>query len=722
MMKTKNLLFSFLVTLFFIQLASAQIYVKHDAAGSNNGTSWANAYTDLQTAFNGAQEGSQVWVAAGTYTPVILGDTVEAFFSFFKDLEVYGGFVGTETTLSERDWMTNETILSGDHLGNDAPGNFEMFRGDNSKHVMWFTDTLTVATILDGLTISHGNTEGSTSADDNRRAGGILTYSSITVRNCLFTQNYGYFAGGLYLRGNSDVPNVITNCRFIQNNAFQGAGIYMNSPAAVITDCAFNMNISNSLGASIYNNTSDGSIIRDCTFTQNTSLDSRAGGIYCRNTPTRIVACTFDRNRAAASTGAAIHIRNADDETRVVTVNVDSCIFERNESNWGGAVGVYDRFAAGNFTNCTFNLNSANVSGGSSTNGFGATSTFRNCTFTQNSADQGGAIYNQNDSSTINIIDCLFDQNEAVARGGAIHVAGDNEPTNGQPIPQLNIMRSTFFSNTALEQAGAINLSNANISVDNSLFALNFVINTDGIGGAISLNTSDTIETVYSIINSTFTLNTADIGAGISNWLADETGTTTLTVQNTIFNNPDGDNYVIEAGMPTIVSAGGNLSSDNSLLTIFTNTDDLNNTAPGFIDPYGDFRLMDLSPCVNTGINAGASATDLDGNPRLGRVDKGAYENQNVVGVHNALTQNFGSLEVFPIPAVNTITFSIENNWKGNINAEIVDTKGRVVLIQTFDKSSPVLQQELNIEELNQGVYFLRISNGVNISVRHIVK
>src|SRR5690349_3090286 len=78
------------------------IYVRASAAGSNDGTSWTNAYVSLQAALEDADNGDEIWVAAGTYTPAVPPGPRSVAFELNRGVALYGGFAGTETGLEQR--------------------------------------------------------------------------------------------------------------------------------------------------------------------------------------------------------------------------------------------------------------------------------------------------------------------------------------------------------------------------------------------------------------------------------------------------------------------------------------------------------------------------------------------------------------------------------------------------------------------------------------------
>ncbi|MHC4867978.1 MAG: right-handed parallel beta-helix repeat-containing protein, partial [Planctomycetota bacterium] len=104
-------------------------FVDEDATGDNDGTSWGDAYTDLQDALAEANstDKDEIWVAEGTYEPNA-SDRSKSF-ELVQNVGVYGGFAGTEFARHQRDWGKYETILSGD-IG--TPNS----TSDNSYHVV----------------------------------------------------------------------------------------------------------------------------------------------------------------------------------------------------------------------------------------------------------------------------------------------------------------------------------------------------------------------------------------------------------------------------------------------------------------------------------------------------------------------------------------------------------------------------------------------------------
>ena len=704
----RNSRFCLLISICFLSIhVSSQIHVDLNAMGANNGSSWADAYTDLTVALNASNVGDAIWVAQGTYYPGNDMQVRDTFFTLPHDLELYGGFNGTESALDERDVELNKVILSADYLGNDIENNFTSNKEDNALRVMLVSEIITSNTIIDGFTFANGWTEGGSSSGNARRGGGILCYGSPKIRNCTFKQNFGWFGGGLYPRVSDAVATEISNCVFENNRAGFGGGLYINQDAVTMTDCTIMDNSAENSGGGIYNNSTDGRI-SSCTIVGNTATGSRGGGIYHESNDTPYTSCIFSDNTAGTSTGGAIHIASFDENFSWPLF--EDCSFINCQANWGGAISIYNTNTTATLRNCVIQNNNAFANGGGFHTGFGGKVIAENCEVTSNTAVRGAAFNSQNDTSAVTVIESIINDNRG-SNGGAFQLTSDD--TVDTQLPLLTIDRSIISANFADVQGGAINILNADLSIDNSLIIENVNTSQTGAGGAISINAFSDRFIDAEIKNTSFYGNVAvsTIGGGIAHF-TDATGVSVLSLQNNIFGGSLGMNYAIEDGNPTVESRGGNLSDDNSMSGFLIGTNDTNEEFPEFVDVGSlDFHLNSNSPAINTGIDQGASLVDIEGNPRQGTVDKGAYEYQGLVGLQEILDSK-SQLKLFPNPAKESLSFQLDNNWTGKVMVQINDSSGRLKQQYQIGKSDTLFESQVALEGLEQGMYFLVVKSG----------
>ena len=251
----------FVLCLGIFQFAQTQTFVDLNAAGANNGSSWTDAYTDLQTAIDSTASG-EIWVAQGLYVPSDSDLTVS--FVLKDNIQLYGGFDGQETTLAERDYLNNLTILSGD-MGQDdlnpiADTTTDIV-GQNSLHVVVVPGGLGPNAILDGFVITAGTANG---ASIDGRGAGLICFSTINpnqfyIRNCLFQGNESSDRGGgasLSGQGGIIIDYTFENCSFRNNTALGtfGGGLYSAGGSSggqhkpLITRCSFFGNFAETLG------------------------------------------------------------------------------------------------------------------------------------------------------------------------------------------------------------------------------------------------------------------------------------------------------------------------------------------------------------------------------------------------------------------------------------------------------------------------------------------
>ena len=211
-------IFLFCTLLLMVSSVRSQVFVKHDAIGANNGSSWQDAYKELDSAINHTASG-QIWVAAGTYKPKI---RVEGYgfktFMLSKQIALFGGFAGYETQLSQRDVTHNITILSGD-VG------VEGYDDDNTPRVVSLQgNNVDSNTILDGFTITKCHYKDYQGYSYENGAVYIYSYGNPIVRNCIIRNNVGHTGGGIFAAG-GDAR--IENNLITENSAYEGAGIFL---------------------------------------------------------------------------------------------------------------------------------------------------------------------------------------------------------------------------------------------------------------------------------------------------------------------------------------------------------------------------------------------------------------------------------------------------------------------------------------------------------------
>ena len=213
------------------------IYVNHAATGTGDGTSWSNAYTDARTAFISAPNSSQIWMAKGKY--IRIGTNRNAVFGWeTENISLYGGFSGdgTETSIQDRDWVNNKTILSGD-LGNDNdPSNnaYHVFMGPlgNINQPIHYA-------YINGIIIQDGNANGSGSTKTGRMGAGVLLWSYVTnvkFENCVIQNNTA--VGGAGIHASSEGRELylnMTNCRLTNNTARVGAPFLFHTDGKNLT-------------------------------------------------------------------------------------------------------------------------------------------------------------------------------------------------------------------------------------------------------------------------------------------------------------------------------------------------------------------------------------------------------------------------------------------------------------------------------------------------------
>jgi hypothetical protein len=464
----------FLMLLAFCASAgAATMYVDDSATGANNGTSWANAYTSLQTALGAANASDTLLVAAGMYKPDASDRTV-SFNITDAGLSIQGGYEPKNVVSGEvpRNPAVYQTILSGDLNGNDIalpplgvgsnyfllaeecwpgqhwPGNSPPHPGgsdshtENTEHVV----RVNAANVtLDGLTIKGGNTYASA---ETYGGGMIVSAAGLTMLNCTITENFARNGGGMWINAIGGGSVTLTNVTISQNTcSWEGGGLMCDGGATLVVDgCIISNNTVESCegneAGGIKFGTASGTMtasFSDCLFTMNASPECLvAAGLELRGGSNSLVElhnCVFIENWT--NDGNTIWLWGDSGPTSAILRAYNTLVVKNmaNNKNTYGACGVGVWGGTFEATNCTI---AGNTHLGKQAGGVGiykpnnAVINLKNTIVWGNSGCEM-RVWPGNHSGTItaSYCDIEYDPNNAFVNGGGniasnpMFVAGD---------------------------------------------------------------------------------------------------------------------------------------------------------------------------------------------------------------------------------------------------------------------------------------------------------
>ena len=465
-------------------LATNVLHVDVDSlAPVPDGASWASAYVSLQAALDRAavlnadgdaeNDVAQIWIAEGTYIPTALSDADgngsidtdprSATFSLLDGVSLYGGFVGTESTLDEREPAVNgvfpherssRAILAKTTRPTSPQRDLvtDATRQENAYTVVYARD-LTQPTTLDGLTITGGNANASSHSYESpiRWGGGIYNRSSgtLTVANTTISANSAWSGGGIC---NHSGTMIVTNSTISGNLASGepgvGGGIYLYAGAMTVTD-------STVLG---------------------NSARSSGGGMYSSSGTLTVINSIVSDNSAVGDFGGGI--------CNAGTLTVAGSTIAGNSANYEGG-GICNDSATATISGSTISGNSASYGGGI-TNQIGARLTVSDSIISGNSAYSGGGIKNY-------IFSTLTVTNSTIAGNSATSYAGGIYHESGT----LTVTGSTIVDNSADSAGGGISNCTSDLgtsTITNSIVAKNVADSHPDISASLA------VESDYNLI------------------------------------------------------------------------------------------------------------------------------------------------------------------------------------------------------------------------------
>jgi hypothetical protein len=332
--KVTSIVSALLIAAAMVQTATAAIrYVATDESGV--WSTEANRYATFEAAYAAAEDGDEIWIAAGTHD-------VAAATNITKNISIYGGFAGTEATVDDRakpaggkPWeFANASTLR--LTASIATGSGMFLINANSAGKSF---------IMEGVTLDGNKAGGITAKGINWPAKATGTTSTVTISNVIIQNfNSNHDGGGLNIRFSGFV---MSNSLITNNEALKGAGGYIDQEV-IVQDCWITNNKVNATeitdyqgnqhgaggGLLLANSNTDsgqGVTVRNCYIAGNNA--QFGGGVFVRNNAKIYNSIIVGNSSVISGSGVAFEKRDAGGQ-------VYNCIIAGNTSQMAGGAGV----------------------------------------------------------------------------------------------------------------------------------------------------------------------------------------------------------------------------------------------------------------------------------------------------------------------------------------------------------------------------------------------
>lgn len=742
------------------------VYVNPSSAINGNGSSWANAYNNLPDAIANAPQNSEVWLSKSAQLFSSKGLQAN-YISLNKKLGIYGGFIGTENSKTQR-LVGSKSIISGDltqlntnsgnsfialHITNQVTidgVSFQFFNCPSTNTGIILADTNAIVNLsFVSFKSNEGGSRGGICVNASKNAN--VRMDSVTVINNISNGN------GVLCSRSDRATFQIRNSIFKDNGLSGGDGFVIYASFNNSITPAFNESIPISLynssfinnGLAIDFNYFGSSYYKKCNFilkpssnnTFHVAADSATMVFDSCNIQGEIsnyLIYSSNLKKLALTNTKIFNITNPSSSYIIYSYNTR---VEFTNSTFNDLTGSYVFFL--NSQNGKINLNNCNFIGSSASSYYlyvyAKTFVTQNCIFKNINVTSGNYYYVDSayvgkttfDSTTTN--DFFYTQNISKAVFDSCSISNF---TQNQPLFYTNSPNKLLVKNSTIQNiTQTSNNSGAPIlfwNYDGNVQSTNNTIDHIYTSGPLIDNRKNM--TVFGNVfknistDSALFLNSGKLQVFNSNFV----NTTTTSFQNdTVYGSQNTVslkliNSILYSTSPRLIKVRVNpVKYFDTLSNCLTNQSLAGSNMYNFVTTsYANLYNSSTSPLIQ---DKGKDLVDIYlvpnkdifGNTRIkfGKIDIGAIEIQNQIPTEIQTTQSVYStykITYYPNPAEDVLVVDVDEMT----NATIVDLKGEVKRVLSLKSGI----NQISTIGLPEGMYVLRVQSETGLTMVKWIK